>query len=131
MGKIIITLLSPITLTRFIRFSFVWAIIAVGIELCFLLFAGRSLNIVSFFLGLSILGLAFSYSPFGMEFKENRLKLDWWQALRSTPAVLLILWLSRYPDALSMKNPQSSMLVIVFVGFWSSQLAAVLRSFFK
>ncbi len=128
MGKIINVILFSVTLGKFLRFCFIWGIIAAGIETFFVVFLGRSLFAGVFFLILSTLALVFSYTSIGLELKENRLELNWWQVLRSIPAVVLIIWLSRYPNALSLENPQSSAIITVLIGFWSSQVAVVLRS---
>jgi uncharacterized membrane protein len=131
MNRVVVAFLSPITMGKYLTFSFTWAVIATMIQLPVLLYSGRSLNIVSFFFTLSLLGLAFSYSRFGEEFKKNKLELDWWQGLRSIPAIVLIVWVSRHPNAVSTDHREWSALFIFFIGFWSSQFAALIRRIFQ
>jgi hypothetical protein len=131
MDKILISFLAPITFTKYAKFTLCWTVISVAILLSIGFFADRNINIIKSMLSLSILGLAFSFSRFGVEFKQNKLKLSWLQGVRCLPAVLLLWWLSSYSNAVDVSNTHGAGYIIAFIGFWSSQVAAALRSFFK
>jgi uncharacterized membrane protein len=131
MNKIVVGFLTPFTLGKYIKFTFAWAVIASTLQFVFLLFSDHSIYVFRAFAILSILGLAFSYTAFKEEFVETKFKLERFQLLRSLPAVILVYWVSHYPNAVSMKHAEWSVLIIIFVGFWSSQFAPVFRSLIK
>ena len=128
MGKIVNAIFFPVTMGRFPTFCLFWGIISTVIETLFLTVLGRTMFAGAFFIMLSALGVILSYTSIGRELKGTKLKLDWWQLLRSLPAIILMISISKHPNMLSVNIRILPAIIFVLVGFWSSQLAIVIRS---
>jgi hypothetical protein len=92
MNKIAVGFLLPVTMGKFIKFIFSWATLAAVLQIAFLLFSNRSLNVVNFFCSFRS-WLLFFFHTIRIGFYQHSLKVE---LVASFPSFAC--WHSHYLD---------------------------------